>query len=80
MNLHPRDLGPDAVRLPSQLQPNTALQFALYTPQSYTPISSGWSCTTCNGALGGLSFHPAFLGVMVTFVVMLLSGWGVLRR
>ena len=35
------DLGPDSVRSPGQLQPNTALQFALYTPQAYTPISSG---------------------------------------
>jgi hypothetical protein len=35
------DLGPDAVRSPGQLQPNTALQFALYTPQAYTPIASG---------------------------------------
>ena len=35
------DQGPDAQRAPGQFQPNTALEFALYTPQAYTPISSG---------------------------------------
>jgi hypothetical protein len=39
------DLGPDANRAPGQLQPNSALQFALYTPQAYTPIASGEFCS-----------------------------------
>lgn len=33
--------GPDATRRPGYLQPNSALRFALYTPQDYTPLSSG---------------------------------------
>lgn len=33
--------GPDAVRAAGFMQPNSALKFALYTPQPYTPISSG---------------------------------------
>jgi hypothetical protein len=33
--------GPGAQRAPGLLSPNNALQFALYTPQSYTPIASG---------------------------------------
>ncbi|KIM76177.1 hypothetical protein PILCRDRAFT_78052 [Piloderma croceum F 1598] len=72
------DLGPDAVRSPGQLQPNSALQFALYTTQPYTPLSS-WKCTTCNAALS-LAYQPVFLCMMVTFAVMFLSGWRVIRR
>ncbi|KAG6334996.1 hypothetical protein ID866_4097 [Astraeus odoratus] len=37
------DQGPDAPRAPGYLTPNSALEFALYTPQPYTPISSGRS-------------------------------------
>jgi hypothetical protein len=33
--------GPGSARAPGLLQPNNALRFALYTPQSYTPIASG---------------------------------------
>lgn len=33
--------GPGSARAPGLLQPNNALKFALYTPQGYTPISSG---------------------------------------
>ena len=33
--------GPDSSRSPGLLQPNSGLKFALYTPQSYTPIASG---------------------------------------
>jgi hypothetical protein len=33
--------GPGSARAPGLLQPNNALRFALYTPQSYTPIGSG---------------------------------------
>ncbi len=35
------DRGPGSARSPGLLQPNNALRFALYTPQEYTPISSG---------------------------------------
>jgi hypothetical protein len=35
------DKGPDATRAPGLLEPNSALKFALYTPQEYTPINSG---------------------------------------
>jgi len=73
------DQGSDAPRAPGYLQPNTALKFGLYTPQPYTPIASGWSCLACSSA-DSLSCHPAFLGVMITFVIMVLSGWGILRR
>lgn len=35
------DRGPNAARRAGFMQPNSALQFALYTPQPYTPINSG---------------------------------------
>jgi len=35
------DQGPNAQRTPGFLTPNSAVQFALYTPQGYTPIASG---------------------------------------
>ena len=35
------DRGPGSARRAGYLQPNSALQFALYTPQSYTAISDG---------------------------------------
>jgi len=35
------DRGPNAGRAPGFLQANTGLKFALYTPQAYTPLSSG---------------------------------------
>lgn len=38
------DRGPDAARAAGYLQPNSAVKFALYTPQAYTPLSSGEFC------------------------------------
>lgn len=35
------DQGPNGQRAPGLLTPNSAVQFALYTPQGYTPIASG---------------------------------------
>lgn len=35
------DRGPNVGASPGYMSPNTALKFALYTPQAYTPISSG---------------------------------------
>ena len=37
------DQGPTALRRPGYLQPNSGLRFALYTPEAYTPLSSGQS-------------------------------------
>ncbi|KAH9985662.1 hypothetical protein BJV74DRAFT_946212 [Russula compacta] len=71
--------GPDSSRSPGLLQPNSGLKFALYTPQSYTPIASGWQCTGCNsGALP--TAHPAFLCICLTIFVMFASGFAVLRN
>ncbi|KAI9510197.1 hypothetical protein F5148DRAFT_1274912 [Russula earlei] len=71
--------GPGSARAPGLLQPNNALRFALYTPQSYTPIASGWQCTTCkSGALP--TAHPAFFCICLTIFVMFASGFAILRN
>lgn len=43
--------GPSAAPTPGYLEPNSQLRFALYTPQAYTPLSSGLSFSS-------LSFTP----------------------
>ncbi|KDQ60356.1 hypothetical protein JAAARDRAFT_174418 [Jaapia argillacea MUCL 33604] len=70
--------GPGSAREPGKLAPNSALQFALYTPQGYTPIASGWQCGTCSSA--SLAAHPAFTAIIASFIVMFLSGYSILRH
>ncbi|KAF5380764.1 hypothetical protein D9757_007085 [Collybiopsis confluens] len=71
--------GVGATARPGFLNPNTALTFALYTPQPYTPLPS-WQCTICNGSNSSYTAHPAYVAVIATFLVMLLSGFGLLRN
>ncbi|KAJ7135942.1 hypothetical protein C8R44DRAFT_662184 [Mycena epipterygia] len=74
------DRGPTATQRPGFMSPNTALAFALYTPQAYTPIASGWTCTGCNSAMGRAAASPAaFASLFITLFVMLVSGFRVLR-
>ncbi|KAJ7163515.1 hypothetical protein C8R43DRAFT_989844 [Mycena crocata] len=70
------DRGPTAARRAGYMSPNTGLAFAMYTPQPYTPIASGWTCTGCSGAL---ATRPAFAGLVVTLLLVLISGWRVVR-
>ncbi|KAN0100170.1 hypothetical protein V8E55_000154 [Tylopilus felleus] len=72
--------GPSAVATPGYLAPNSELQFALYTPQGYTPLASGWSCGGCGGALEQFKAHPASLALVTTLLVVFLSGFTTLRR
>ena len=54
------DRGPGSARSPGLLQPNNALRFALYSPQSYTPIGSGklpWTFFVSCKTYRGLLFH-----------------------
>jgi hypothetical protein len=94
------DRGRTAVRAPGLFSPNSALHFALYSPQAYTPLASGaspflscrtsrctyvfspgWQCSGCNsGALARATAHPGFAALIMTLVVCLLSGYGLLRR
>jgi len=74
--------GPGAARGPGLLSPNSNLRFALYSPQPYTPIASGWQCSGCNIAAAEHSYsaHPAFVSVLVTILVMVMSGFALLRN
>lgn len=40
---------------------------------------SDWKCSTCNAAIAQLS-EPAGLSIFISFFVMLVSAWGILRR
>jgi len=65
---------------PGFFEYNTQMTFALYTPQPYTPLAE-WTCAGCkNAAPGSLQPHPAVFGIVATAVVMLISGWGILRH
>jgi len=71
------DRGPTATQRAGYMSPNTALAFAMYTPQAYTPIASGWTCTGCSSAL---TARPALAGLFLTLLLMVWSGMRVLRR
>ncbi|KAF7794088.1 hypothetical protein EIP86_005218 [Pleurotus ostreatoroseus] len=75
------DRGPGAAREPGLLTENDQLTFALYSPQAYTPLSS-WTCSGCNvnGSWSSYVAHPAFVSLVVTIVVMILSGYSILRQ
>jgi len=73
------DRGPDATVAPGLMSPNTALAFALYTPQGYTPLASGWTCTGCNAGTRSIAAPSAFAGLFLTLLVMLVSGFRLLR-
>ncbi|KAH9962260.1 hypothetical protein BC827DRAFT_1130684 [Russula dissimulans] len=73
------DRGPGSARSPGLLQPNNALRFALYSPQAYTPIGSGWQCSGCDSGTPPTT-HPAFLCICLTIFVMFASGFAILRN
>lgn len=59
---------------PGLFQPNTKVEFALYQPKPYTPISAGWICAGCNGAKR--SKHASMivltcLCILVTYLIQL---------
>jgi len=74
------DRGPTARLSPGRLAQNNALHFALYTGEPYTALSSGWECAVCQNGAMGVMVHPTFLGIVVTFLVMLLSGFHLIMR
>ncbi|KAG6333143.1 hypothetical protein ID866_5939 [Astraeus odoratus] len=74
------DSGPSAAPTAGYLEANSELQFALYTPQPYTPLASGWQCAGCSGALAQLAAHPASVALVTTLLIVFLSGFATLRR
>ncbi|KAL4067246.1 hypothetical protein V8B97DRAFT_943023 [Scleroderma yunnanense] len=74
------DGGPSAAATPGYLDANSGLMFALYTPQPYTPLSDGWQCVGCGGALAQVVAHPASIALVTTLLIVFLSGFTTLRR
>jgi hypothetical protein len=72
------DRGPTAAVRPGYLQQNSALRFALYTPEMYTPMDGGWSCSVCSSA-GTYATHPVFISLLVTFFLIFFSGYHLIR-
>jgi len=72
-----RGLG--AVRKGGVFNPNTALNFALYAPQPYTAIGSGWTCSGCDNGAVATPLSGAFVTVMATILCLFLSGFMFLR-
>ncbi|CAL1709216.1 unnamed protein product [Somion occarium] len=76
------DRGPGAAMAPGLFHENNALRFALYNPASYTPLAS-WDCSGCNVAAAAASFsptNPVFISMFTTILVMILSGYTLLRQ
>ena len=63
------DRGPGSARRAGYLQPNSALQFALYTPQSYTAISDGALFFSLEKRLFAYGFLFSFSLFFVLFVL-----------
>ncbi|TIA72721.1 hypothetical protein E3P77_00219 [Wallemia ichthyophaga] len=68
--------GPSAAPAPGTFMPNTNIRFALYKPQSYTPLDE-WVCPNCSSAVRSLPL--ASVAWVVTLSLVLFSGYSVLR-
>ncbi|KAG8862915.1 hypothetical protein FRB96_000335 [Tulasnella sp. 330] len=72
--------GPTALGTPGMFSAYSGLKFALYKPGSATPLSD-WQCAGCGtNAAYVVVIQPGFIALLVTTVVMFLSGWSVIRR
>lgn len=71
--------GPGVAVKGGYLSPYAGTQFAMYRPASYQSIADGWKCTTCTAAAEKLR-EPAGLALILTFTLMFMSVWNVLRR
>lgn len=65
---------------PGLMSPNEKVMFALYIPQSYTPLSDGWVCASCKSAGSAIAANPATVAVVATMMAVGLSGWSILDR
>lgn len=52
-----------------------ALTFGLYTGQPYTPITTGWTCATCSGAMSGQERQAVGLLFAMFGVTVLSFTW-----
>ncbi|GAA6004689.1 hypothetical protein JCM11491_002196 [Sporobolomyces phaffii] len=74
--------GPDATAEAGRFNGNNAIiNFALYSPQAYTPLAAGWTCAGCSFAsLSKTISHPLVIALPVTIALVLIGGAGVLGR
>ncbi|PKI85560.1 hypothetical protein MVES1_000504 [Malassezia vespertilionis] len=66
------DNGPDAVPLGGHFAPNNAVEFSLYYPKHYTPLSE-WQCSSCNAASGLDSRSPFAIAALCTLLLLACS-------
>ncbi|GAA5838492.1 hypothetical protein JCM5353_004033 [Sporobolomyces roseus] len=60
---------------------NAIINFALYSPQPYTPLAAGWTCAGCSFAsLSKTISHPLVIALPVTLALVLIGGAGVFGR
>lgn len=71
--------GPTAAVSPGRFSPYSGTNFALYRPQPYTPLPQ-WVCTSCKSSALALVSRPGPLMMLVTLLVMVMSGWGLVGR
>ncbi|GAA5974689.1 hypothetical protein JCM5350_001251 [Sporobolomyces pararoseus] len=74
--------GPDATAEAGRFNGNNAIiNFALYSPQPYTPLASGWTCAGCSFAsLSKTVSHPLVIALPITIALVLIGGAGVFGR
>jgi len=70
--------GPNARGTPGMFEAYSGLKFALYKPGGATPLSS-WVCPGCSAA-ERLQVNSSLMAVAITTLVMMFSGWAVIRR
>ncbi|GJN89899.1 hypothetical protein Rhopal_002888-T1 [Rhodotorula paludigena] len=75
--------GPDATAEAGRFNgANAIINFAMYSPAAYTPLSEGWSCAGCSAAarvVGGVG-AGVWGAVAVSAAAVLIGGAGVLGR
>ncbi|GAA6029587.1 hypothetical protein JCM8097_000951 [Rhodosporidiobolus ruineniae] len=60
---------------------NSIVNFAMYSPAAYTPLSQGWTCAGCSAAAGRVLGSPVVVSLVVVVAVGLIGGGaGVLGR
>ncbi|CAO1598478.1 hypothetical protein XANCAGTX0491_002244 [Xanthoria calcicola] len=50
-------------------------QFGMYTPQPYTPLSEGWECATCSGALSAMDQQALKFMLGMCMITVLSFTW-----
>ncbi|EKM82250.1 hypothetical protein AGABI1DRAFT_70904 [Agaricus bisporus var. burnettii JB137-S8] len=72
--------GESAIPGPGLMRQFAGLKFGMYTPRDYVPLDN-WTCAQCsqNDSVLTMVAHPALVGFLVSVLVILLSGFQLLR-